>query len=165
MPEENTKKLAFIGILIASVIFISVFVIPYLVIPPEEIPRPTLAEGMPVEARHIDYLVKRLGAGRLLPVPGSGRFPVMEVLVIPANSYFTVTVQNGVATAKAGRASDPDIRLTGDREVVARLLSADDILAEVKRLNEEGKVTLEMLRDREELIMIGYESLYNELTN
>lgn len=165
MPGENTKKLAFIGTLIASVILISVFVIPYLVIPPDEIPKPALAEGMPVEARHIDYLVNKLGARKLQAVAGLGKVPEMEFMVTPANSYFTVTINNGVPRTRSGRADDPDIRISGDRVVVARLLSADDIFAEVKLLNLEGKVTMEMLRDREDLIMIGYESLYNELTS
>lgn len=165
MPGEDTKKLAFIGILIAAVILISVFVIPYLVIPPDEIPKPALADGMPVEPRHIDYLVNKLGARKLQVVAGLGKAPEMEFLVESANSYFTVTINNGVPSTRPGRANDPDIRISGDREVVARLLSASDIFAEVKLLNLEGKVTLEMLRDREDLIMIGYESLYNDLTS
>lgn len=164
MPGERAGKLAIIGMIITAVIFVSVFIIPYLVIPPGEIPKPTLGEGNPVETKHIDYLVRRLGAGNLQAVAGLGKTPEIEFLVKPANRYFTVTIENGVPKTRSGRADDPDIRLSGDREVIASLLSAGDLFSEVKKLNQEGNVTMEMLREKEDLISIGYESLYNDLT-
>ena len=164
MPGERASRLAILGMIITPVIFVSVILIPYLVIPPEEIPKPTLGEGDPVETKHIDYLVRRLGVGNLQAVAGLGRTPEMEFLVKPANRYFTVTIENGVPRTMLGRADDPDIRLSGDRDVIASLLSAGDLFSEVKKLNQEGKITMEMLREREDLISIGYESLYNDLT-
>ena len=164
MPGGRAARMALIGMVMMAAILITILMITFYVQPYEQAAKPSLAQGEPVKPVHIDYLVKKLGAGSLQAVAGLVAAPEIEMLVTPENSYFTVTINNGVPSTKAGRADDPDIRLTGDREVIARLLSAGDIFSEVRKLNQEGKVTLEMLRDEQDLISIGYESLYNDLT-
>ena len=63
-----------------------------------------------------------------------------------------------------GRAQDPDIRLTVGRDAVARLLSAADFFAEVRKLDSEGAMEVEVLKDMEDLRNKGYMDIYEELT-
>ncbi len=164
MPGGRAARMAIIGMVMTASILITIFMVSFYDQPQEQATKPSLANDEPVKPVHIDFLVNKLGAGNLQAVAGLVETPKIEMLVTPDNSYFTVTVDDGVPTTRAGRADDPDIRLTGDREVIARLLSADDIFSEVRKLDQEGKVALEMLRDEQDLISIGYESLYNDLT-
>jgi len=161
----HDEKIAVLSIVVV-VLIASVYLV-FFVLSPSFFsasgPKPSLGEGELVEPVHIKWLVTELGAGKLQPL--SGRSPQVEFVVKPNNNYFTMTIEGGVPRVVAGRADDPDIRLTGNRDVVARMLAADDLFAEIRKLDSEGKVTLEMLRERNDLVSFGYESLYNQLTS
>ena len=122
-----------------------------------------LAPGEPVKAAHIESIVSGLDVEKIHKLNASGKSPEIEILVTPENQYFTIRIENGAASVSAGRAGDPDIRLTGSRDVVARLLSASDRIAEMKKIKNEGLVKLEMLRSMDVLISMGYKDLYEEL--
>jgi len=164
MPGEKTATRSVAVIVVVAVLFISFFILPSI-LSKYGLSKPSLGEGEPVEPRHIQWLVAELGAGNLQSPAGAGGTPEIEFVVNPGDQYFSVTIENGVPKTKSGPADDPDIRLSGNRDVIARLLAADDLFAEVGKLSEEGKVKLDMLKGRDELAGVGYESLYNELTH
>jgi hypothetical protein len=159
------KKIALlILIVIAAILFYVYFFIisPIFVVKPN-IQKPTLAAGQPVGEEHIEWLVNEFGAYKLHNSPLSGEKSETEILVTPANSYFSVVIENNVPSATAGRATDPDIRLTGARDVVASLLGSDNMIADAKAMSDEGKITLDILKDMSVLIPKGYKALYDEL--
>ncbi len=160
MPGENAGIATVVIVAVIAVAYLLIFVFPSFTGSGE---KPALGEGELVEPKHIDWLVKELGAGTLHAIDPEGS-PEIEFLVKPQGSYFTVNIENGVPITTSGRANDPDIRLTGNREVVARLLAAEDLLGEVKKLSEEGEVKLDVLKDNEALAAMGYSRLYDDLT-
>jgi hypothetical protein len=159
------EKLVSLSVMIV-IVFAAFYILLFIVIPSlgGSLTKPSLGAGEPVEPEHIDWLVKELGAGKLQVPAGVSGTPEIEFVVNPGGNYFTVTIEGGVPKTRSGPADDPDIRLSGSRDVIARLLAAENLFAEVKTLNQEGLIQLEMLRDREELAGRGYESLYDELT-
>jgi len=124
---------------------------------------PTLSQGEPVKAAHIESIVSGLDVEKIHGLNASGKSPEIEILVTPENQYFNIRIENGAAGVSAGRADDPDIRLTGSREVVARLLSASDRVAEMRKIKNEGLVKMDMLRSMDVLVAMGYKDLYDEL--
>lgn len=125
--------------------------------------RPVLGEGEPVQPEHINWIVKQIGTDKLRIDPTTGKSPEVELVVNPDGNRFTVTVVGGKPNVRAGPSADPDIRLTGDRMIIARLLGAQDMMAEIMALALSGDVQLEMLRSRSQLESMGYASLYDSL--
>ena len=150
--------------ILAGAIYTYFFIISPTFVAKPTIEKPALSAGEPVEEEHIQYLINELGAYKLHNPPLSDKTPVIEVLVTNPNQYFTVTVEGNVPKTTPGRADDPDIRISGSSDAVVQLLSAGDIAAESKKLSDEGKITVEVLKDMPELVAMGYKALYDELT-
>ena len=149
--------------ILAGALYAYFFVISPTFVAKPTIERPSLAAGEPVEEKHIQYLVNELGAYKLHNPPLSNQMPVIEILVTPANQYFTVKVEGNIPRTTPGRAEDPDIRISGSRDSVAQMLMSGDIAAEAKKLSDEGKINVEILKEMPELIAMGYKALYDEL--
>jgi hypothetical protein len=126
--------------------------------------KPTLSEGQPVGKEHVEWVVSELATDKIRTTYFSAKKMEIEFLVTPENKYFTARVEVYRPQVYEGRASDPDVRLTVGREVVSRLLSADDFFAEVVKLDSEGKIAVEVVRSEEELRSMGYYNIYEELT-
>jgi len=124
--------------------------------------RPTLSEGDTVSDAHIDWLAKSVGASNLQLI--SGGTSEIEVVVKDENRFFTVTLDGGSVSTRGGKASDPDLRLNGDRAVVQRLLGAEDFFSEVRSLIAEDSVTVDVLISEDELDSSGYRNLYSRLS-
>jgi len=109
---------------------------------------------------HVQWIVSELGAGKL----GIAEKPaVVEIYETTFEKYFVIVVDNGKVTTAEGRAINPDIRISGSVESLKSVLDAQDCAAEVNRLYGEGKISLEILKDTEELAAKGYQTLYSEL--
>jgi len=163
MPGEKTATFSIIVMLAIAAVYLYFFV--YLPTQNPDLQRPVLAEGEKVGTVHLDWLVRQLGAGTLHRVTGSAAEPQIEIVVTPGNERFTVTVMNGVPRTTAGAAISPDIRISGERDVVARLLLARDVAQEANRLYAEGKIRFDLLKDTPQLAAMGYSALYNDLTS
>ncbi len=125
--------------------------------------KPTLSGGEPVTKEHVEWIVNELSTMNIRSKYFKNRLEV-EFIITPDNGRFTAFVDNGIPTTRAGEALDPDIRLTVGRDSLARLLSEDDFFAEVRKLNDEGVISMETRRSAEELEAMGYPGIYEELT-
>jgi hypothetical protein len=163
MGKKKVLAFSIMMFVIAGALYAYFFIISPTFVTKPVIEKPTLSGTDPVEPEHIEYLVNELGAYKLHNPPLSNRTPVIELVISPGDLYFTVTVENNMPKTTPGRADDPDIRITGSREVVAQLLTAEDLPAEAKRLSDEGKISVEILKDITDLATMGYKSLYDEL--
>ena len=163
MGRKKVLVFSVLMFVIAGLLYTYFFIISPTFVAKPQIEKPTLAEGQPVEPKHVQWLVNELGAYKLHNPPFSGKIPEMEMLVTTDNKYFTVTVKQNFPEVSEGRATNPDIRISGSREVVAKLLAAGDIIAEAKKLSDEGKIKLDILKDMTELAAMGYKALYDEL--
>jgi hypothetical protein len=153
-------KMAVIGMMVAGIIIASAFPI-FMILTTAS--RPTLSEGEPVGVEHVDWIVQELATSDIRANHLTNQRLEVELLVTPDNSYFTVAVDVRIPTTRQGRAGSPDVRLTVGRDVVQRLLSAGDFFSEVKRLNDEGKIVMEMLKPSEELVRKGYVDIYDQI--
>ncbi|UCD02747.1 MAG: hypothetical protein JSV63_03090 [Candidatus Aenigmatarchaeota archaeon] len=159
MVARNVK-FAIIGMVIVATIFISTTPLFLALISPGRV---TLSSGEPVGVQHVNQIVQDLITDDIRANYLPAERLEMEFLITPENSYFTVVIDVRTPTTKAGRASDPDVRFTVGREVVERLLSAQDFFAEVKKLNSEGAIKMEMLKPLDELLDKGYGEIYDQI--
>jgi hypothetical protein len=163
MPSGKVVGLLVLAV-IATVLFYAYFFIisPTFVFKPQ-LTKPTLAEGEPVGTEHIQWLVNELGAYKLHDSPLSGDKSEIEMYVTTEKKYFSVVTENNVPKATEGRASDPDIRISGSRQVIVQLLASSDMLADTKSMANDGTIQLDILKDMAELVPKGYKALYDEL--
>ena len=156
----NNMKYAVIGMILVGTIFASLFpLFLSLMLPGDQ----TLSQGEVVKVQHVNQIVQDLVTNDIRTSYLSAERLEMEFMVTPDNSYFTVIIELRTPTTRAGRATDPDVRFTVGRDVVARLLSAGDFFAEVKKVNNEGKIQMEMLKPLDELLEKGYGEIYGQI--
>jgi hypothetical protein len=153
-------KMAIIGMMIAGVIIVSTFPIFLILMTGSKL---SLSEGEPVSTEHVDWIVQELATSDIRANHMTSQRLEMEVLVTPDDTYFTVVVDVRTPTTKQGRANDPDVRLTVGRDVVMRLLDATDFFSEVKKLRDEGSISVEMLKPYDELVRKGYTDIYDQI--
>jgi len=162
MPGEKTSTLLIVIVLAFAVSYLAFFVI---------IPnmsrgqKPVLGPGQPVGTEHIQWIVDNIGTTQLRTSSITGKPPEIEMVVTPGDQFFTVTVRNGAARVRAGLADDPDIRMTGSRDVIAEILESSDLAGTAKRLSGEGRIQLDVLKDMEDIEDMGYKALYMSLTS
>jgi hypothetical protein len=159
MVAQNVK-FAVIAMVIVGFIFASLFPA-FLSLMTMQ--RQSLSEGEPVTATHVDSIVQELVTQDIRANYLSSERMEMEFYITPDNSYFTVVIDVRTPVTTAGRAPDPDVRFTVSRDVVTRLLSADDFFAEVKKLNSEGAIQMEMVKPYDDLISKGYGEIYDQI--
>jgi hypothetical protein len=162
MHGEKALNAVVIIVVIAAVVYSALFILPAIMSGRSE--RPVLEEGEAVKSEHIQWVVDELISGEIKTSYLTGSSLEAELFVEQDDLYFTVNIDAYVASVRRGRGVDPDIRLTGSREVIARLLAADSIFAELKELLDEGKIKLEMLKPEEEVDKKGYNKLYEGIT-
>ena len=146
---------------IASASYLYFFIISPTFVAKPFLEKPTLAENEEIGEDHINWVVNELGGYKLHPSPLGGD-PVIE-LVIEGNT-FTVTTSGNNVLSSLGTPSDPDIRITANREAFERILSADDAQEEIIDLFMEGAVGFEMIKDEATLALKGYKGIYDELS-
>jgi hypothetical protein len=153
-------KLAIIGMIVAAVVLVSLFPVflSFMLAP-----RQTLSEGEPVRMEHVDWIVQELVTSDIRANYLTAERLEMEFMITPENTYFTVVIDVRTPVTKEGRAGDPDVRFTVGRDVVESLLSAGDFFAEVKRLRDEGRIQMEMLKPYDELMSKGYKDIYDQI--
>jgi hypothetical protein len=153
-------KMAIIGMMVVGAVLVSTFPV-FLILTTGS--KPSLSEGEPVTVEHMDRIIQELATSDIRANHMTSQRLEIEVLVTPDNSYFTVVVDVRTPTTRQGRAGDPDLRLTVGRDVVKRLLDAGDFFSEVKKLNEEGSISMEMLKPYDELARKGYTDIYDQI--
>ena len=162
MPGEKSSTLLILVVLVFAVSYLALFVI---------IPgmsrgqKPVLGPDQPVGAEHIQWIVDSLGTSQLRTSSITGNPPEIEMIVTPGDQFFTLTIRNGVAKVRPGLADDPDIRMTGGRDVIAELLETSDLAGTARRLSGEGRVQVDVLKDMEDIEDMGYQALYQSLTS
>jgi hypothetical protein len=153
-------KLAILGMVVVAVVLVSLFP---MFLSFMTMAKPTISESEPVKIDHVDWIVQELVTGDIRANHLTNERLEMEFLITPDNTYFTVVIDVRTPVTRAGRASDPDVRFTVDRDVVQRLLEAGDFFAEVKKLSSEGSIEMEMLKPYDELIEKGYKDIYDQI--
>ena len=161
--KKSRKKI----IVLASVVIIAVFLfyLYFFIISPTFVTKPylekpTLQAGQNVEEGHVNWVINELGGYKLHAAPLGGD-PLIEL--ITEGKTFTVKIISNQVSSYLGKATDPDIRITAEREAFERILSADDIKTEINNLYNEGKITIELLKDETSLVLKGYKAIYDEL--
>lgn len=162
MPGEKVGLLSIILVVIFAAVYVYYFILPNMTVEYDG-EKPILKEDQQIQEEHIEYIVTELGVTKLRNSP-NGDPPEIEIYVTDEDRYFTVDVMNGEAEISLGYSVDPDIRISGTREVVAELLLSDGIIKKANEFNNQGKITFEILKGIPELASKGYQSLHNELT-
>jgi hypothetical protein len=152
-------KFAVIGMVAVAVIFALSFPIFFSFMTG----KPALSTSEPVKTEQVDWIVQELVTSDIRANYLTAERLEMEFFITPDNSYFTVVIDVRTPTTTQGRANDPDVRFTVGRDSVSRLLEAGDFFAEVKKLNSEGKIQMEMVKPYDELIAKGYEEIYEQI--
>ena len=158
----NNVKYAIIGMIIVGTIFASLTPLFLSLMNPAG---QTLSRGEEVKVEHVNQIVQDLVTDDIRANYLTTERREMEFKITPDDSYFTVVVDVRTPTTTAGRANDPDVRFTVSRDVVSRLLSAGDFFAEVKKLNSEGAIQMEMLKPLDELLGKGYGEIYEQIVS
>ena len=122
--------------------------------------KPPLNAGDPITTEHVNWVINELGGYKLHP---SLNGEPAEMEIVSGNSTFSATTQDGKIVTRAGRASNPDIRLIATHDALLRIFSASDIKSELATLYNEGSVTFELLKDEATLALKGYKGIYDEL--
>ena len=162
MPGEKSSTLLILVVLAFAVsYFVFIVIIPNM----SKGQKPVLGPDQPVGVEHIQWIIDNLGTSQLRTSSITGKPPEIEMVVTPGDQFFTVTIVNGAAKVRTGLADDPDIRMTGSRDVIAELLETSDLAGTAKRLSTEGRIQLEILRAMEKIEDMGYKALYLQLTS
>lgn len=138
----------------------------FFIISPTFVSKPQLekpAVPLPNEAvgtEHVQWIINEMG-GYKLHDSLSGEEPKIEIVV--ANQSFYATVNEHNVLVLKGDSEEPDIRIRASKEVVTQLLSSDNFTGDAKRLQEEGSISIEILKDEVALATKGYKALYDEL--
>lgn len=159
MPSKKLIAAVIIVIVLAAIAYLYFGIISPLGMKPA-LQKPQLQAGQPVTSEHVNWVVNELGGYKLHPSI-SGEPPEIEAVV--GDGTFSVTTENGKTVAKAGKAANPDIRITANYDALIKIFAASDIKAEIVKLYNEGTVTFEMLKDQATLALKGYKGIYDEL--
>ncbi len=148
-----------IAVATAVVIFAGVMLFYFTVISPltakPELTKPALAEGQNVSSEHIEWVVNELGGYKLQPTA--------QIELIVEENKFTVTTKDGKIVSAQGAASDPDLRITANREAFIKILNANNTNAEIISLYNQGAISVELLKDQATLALKGYKGIYDML--
>ena len=146
-----------IGISLVVALILLIIIIQFFVLKPEKpfIPKPDFKDGDEVQTQHIEWLVNELGSYQL------NTDAEMEVIVV--DKTFTVKVVNKMPKSTLGAAQNPDIRIRADYPSFVQIFSSSDIMGEVSRLYNEGKVQVELVKDLGTLILKGYKGIYDNI--
>ncbi len=152
-----SKKIIAVGA--AVVIFVAIMGFYFTVISPltpkPALEKPLLAEGQNVSSEHIEWVVNELGGYKLQPTA--------QIELAVEENKFTVSTKDGKPSAAAGAASDPDLRITANREAFVSILASNNTNAEIISLYNQGAVSVELLKDQATLALKGYKGIYDAL--
>jgi hypothetical protein len=156
--------LVIIGIFFGTYMYFFVFNPVFVEKPYIEKPVIEEPEEFEVNDEHLEYLTNEVGGYKLHSTPVSKEKPVIEFFITNFQDTYTLTVEDHNVTAVEGSAVNPDIRITGSKEVFRQLLVSEDIAAELNRLVRWKKIEFEILTDESTLAMKGYKALYDALS-
>ncbi|MCK4670071.1 MAG: hypothetical protein KAT43_02615 [Nanoarchaeota archaeon] len=109
----------------------------------------------------IEYVGNEMGGYKLKEHPITKELPKIEFYMTNFDKIFTIIVEDGNVTAVEGRIADPDIRMTGKKDVLTEMLDSADVKTTVQRLMREHRLQVELLASQPELALKGYSSFYD----
>lgn len=154
MVSKKIIVLATVVVILASLSYFYFFIISPI-IPKPELTKPSLAEGQEISSEHIEWVVNELGGYKLQPTA--------EIELVVNGQSFSVKTKDGKVTSTQETPTDPDVRITADRESFVRILSAEDANTEIIKLYNEGLISVEVLKDEATLALKGYKGIYDTL--
>jgi len=155
--------LIIIGIFFGAYMYFFVFNPVFVEKPHIERPVIEEPEGFEVSGEDLEYLTNEVGGYKLHSTPVSKEKPVIEFFITNFQDTYTLTIEDHNITAVEGSAVNPDIRISGSKQVFRQLLEADDVAKELNKLVRWREIEFEMLSDESTLAMKGYKSLYDAL--
>ncbi|MBD3259512.1 hypothetical protein GF371_02665 [Candidatus Woesearchaeota archaeon] len=129
------------------------------------IEKPVIAdeEEFEVTEEQVEYIANEAGGYKLRSHPVTKEKPVIEFFITNFRDTYTLTVDDHNLTAVEGSAINPDVRLSGTKEVFRQLLDSKDFEKDIRRLVRWRDIEVEILADKSILVMKGYKSLYDAL--
>ena len=157
--------LVIIGIFFGAYIYFFVFNPVFVEKPYIEKPVIEEPEEFEVDGDQLKYITNEVGGYKLHSHPISKEKPIIEFFITNFQETYTLTVEDHNITAVKGSAVNPDIRITGSKDVFRQLLVSDDIASELNRLVRWKKIEFEIISDESTLAMKGYKALYDALVD
>ena len=116
-----------------------------------------------IEVEHVQYLATELGAYKLHNDPFTKEPAIMEFHVIESGENFTITVKDGKPKVTKGRATNPDLRVHGKKQVLIELFNKQDPVDGIVPIVEKGDIWIEVLGEEATLAMKGYKGIYDTI--
>ncbi|MDA1196437.1 MAG: hypothetical protein O2779_00550 [Nanoarchaeota archaeon] len=113
-----------------------------------------------ITTNHLDYLINEMGGYKLKPSPVSKDPAVMEFYLTDTKTHFTTVITDNVPKTIAGKAIDPDVRLSGTQRTIITVLSSDNMIEAIQKELDIGTIQAEILKDAKVLGFKGYLSIY-----
>lgn len=108
----------------------------------------------------LEYVGNEIGGHKLKKHPISKDKPRIEFYMTNFDKTFTLIVDEGNVSAIEGSTIDPDVRLSGKKDVLLELLDADDIKTTIQRQLRERRLSIEILASESDLAFKGYSTIY-----
>ncbi len=155
--QKKFAVLAVIVVLISIVAYLY-FGIISPVVPKPQLQKPQLTEA--ASSEQINWVVNELGGYKLHPsITGEQA----EIEVVSGDNTFSVTTADGKTVTTAGKAANPDIRITASYDALVKIFGAADVKSEIVRLYNDGSIDVELIKDEAALALKGYKGVYDEL--
>lgn len=174
MYKEKSTFLGYFLYVVFALIIIGIFVGAYFyffVFNPVFVEKPVIekpvipaAEEFEVTEEQLEYITNEMGGYKLHSTPVTDELPVIEFFITNFRDTYTITIDDHNITAVKGAAIDPDVRLSGTKEVFRQLVESKDIVKDVRRLVNWRNIEVEILKEESTLALKGYKALYDALT-
>ena len=109
----------------------------------------------------IEYVGNEIGSYKLKEHPITKEKPKIEFYMTNFDKIFTIIVDDGNVTAIEGRVADPDVRLSGKKDVLTEIIDSADAKTTVQRLMREHRLEVELIASQSELALKGYSTFYD----
>ena len=139
------------------------FIFPSFIKKPE-INKPILSNKEEITTQHIDWIVNELGIYKLHPNI-NGEKPQVEIFFADVNQGFSADVENNRGITTAGNASNPDVRISLDRDTFFTIFNLNDTHQGILTQYKNGNIKVQLLKDQLYLLSKGYNTLYDSLNH
>ena len=114
-----------------------------------------------ITTSHLTYLLNEMDGYKLKAAPISKDPAVMEFYLTDTQTYFTTVITENVPETLAGRAVNPDVRLSGTQQTIITILNQDDIIPAIQTELDRGTIKADILKDAKTLGFKGYLAIYD----